>query len=1141
MALANVQYTANGATTVFVVSFGYLQQSHITVTVDDIVTTAYTFNGSGDIEFNVAPANGVIVFIVRDSDISQKLVEYADGSNLTEEDLNNGADQGIFLQQETRDQIDTINADNSAVVGRVDDNEAAIIVNAGDISTNTTNIGTNATNIGTNDTDIATNAADIATNVDAIVAANGTDIFTARIDEVGGLSAGDVVYINGATGSQMEASKAVNNDFEKIDAIAIAFEDGSDNSTIRFLHFGELSGLDTSSYSEGDTLYLDSTAGQLTNVHPTGIDAVMRVARVVRSHASQGIIFVHIVSQIASNNHDGIVRFSVTNQNAGTGASTTYTLINDAGHQSSISLTSSNFSGFAEFLSFYNLGYGGTNNVIDGNQDFAWYTDVGDTHDFSATEKMRLTAAGELQTLTQTINGTTTIDGVLDEDNMVSNSATKLVTQKSVKAYADTKVAGTGGTATGTSIVTPSRSDIKQDTKANLETYAVSATDGQLVFATDTGEVFKIFNNGLELLGGGGGGGGLDSFYTEDFETSVSASDFTQGNDATFDNGGSFNGVFTDTTSSNISGTKSIIYTQASGSLNDWFKSPVITVQKKQQGQTVGTTLYYTYDGDSDDIKFVAYDNTGSVVLSEASNLVKKSLGAQRFSVDFPVPTDSISVAWGFQVVTENIGAVLVVDDIEISTDPFVYKNMSNDTEWKLDGVVDIVATTTDPNKGTIVYDNTYSRRSGDSLDMNINYNQSTAGSNGSGTYFIKLPDNLVGDASKIQTSSSSIAGIVGHGILTGSGGIEFNIQLTLDSTDPTRLAMQIQGNSGSNIQYVYNPWSSTTFSLGNTTLKVSARITVPIEGWATESEQVIAYNSRNAENSVLRLNTANGHGSTNTKIRRFSSVTTDTGSAMTYTDSVSLGASVVINEAGMYFISYTDGRTNNVANVGISLDSSALTTNIESITDVDRLSSTGTVSTLVGVAQATIQLEVGAVIRPHTDGTTQHTSQSSFTITKIGVGDLLGVPVARTAYIKDVKASGSNGGTFTSGAWQTRDLNDLSGDTEFVSLSSNQFVLQPGKYITRSLAPAHNANIHKAKLRNITDSTDDIMGKVAHSASSSVATDSSVTGVIEILVPTTFEIQHRCAVTKATNGFGAAASFGVDEVYTTVEITKIS
>jgi len=126
MAFANVSYTANGAVQTFVVPFGYLQQSHVKVFLDDVQTILYTFNGSGDIVMDAIPADGVVVKIQRDSDITQKLVAFADGSNLTEEDLNDDASQGIYLQQETRDEIEIINALNQALIAELETSNTAI-------------------------------------------------------------------------------------------------------------------------------------------------------------------------------------------------------------------------------------------------------------------------------------------------------------------------------------------------------------------------------------------------------------------------------------------------------------------------------------------------------------------------------------------------------------------------------------------------------------------------------------------------------------------------------------------------------------------------------------------------------------------------------------------------------------------------------------------------------------------------------------------------------------------------------------------------------------------------------------------------------------------------------------------------------
>lgn len=53
---------------------------------------------------------------------------------------------------------------------------------------------------------------------------------------------------------------------------------------------------------------------------------------------------------------------------------------------------------------------------------------------------------------TLTLNATTAVNAILDEDNMVSNSATALATQQSIKAYVDTSVAGSSSVPTGTII-----------------------------------------------------------------------------------------------------------------------------------------------------------------------------------------------------------------------------------------------------------------------------------------------------------------------------------------------------------------------------------------------------------------------------------------------------------------------------------------------------------------------------------------------------------------------------------------------------------------------------------------------------------------------------------------------------------------
>ncbi len=136
-----------------------------------------------------------------------------------------------------------------------------------------------------------------------------------------------------------------------------------------------------------------------------------------------------------------------------------------------------------------------------------------------------------------------------------------------------------------------------------------------------------------------------------------------------------------------------------------------------------------------------------------------------------------------------------------------------------------------------------------------------------------------------------------------------------------------------------------------------------------------------------IRLNTGNGYGSTNNKIRRFSTTVVNTGTGVTYADSATLGASFTITEAGIYAIHYADCFSTG-SGFGLSLNSSQLTTSIASITTSDRLilgSTSGT--SAAAVASITLALSVGDIVRPHTAGDTESGAPDrvSFTIQRVG------------------------------------------------------------------------------------------------------------------------------------------------------------
>jgi len=142
-----------------------------------------------------------------------------------------------------------------------------------------------------------------------------------------------------------------------------------------------------------------------------------------------------------------------------------------------------------------------------------------------------------------------------------------------------------------------------------------------------------------------------------------------------------------------------------------------------------------------------------------------------------------------------------------------------------------------------------------------------------------------------------------------------------------------------------------------------------------------------------------------------------------------------------------------------------------------------------------------------------------------------------KVAYIKDVKTASTNGGTFTSGAWQKRDLNTTSGDTGIVSISSSQFTLQIGVYTIKATAPAFDVSRHMIRLYDTTSSTE-YLGTNEYAVSSTL-NRSSVDVKITVTEASVFEIQHRCQVTVSSNGLGVNNNFASNSIYTQVEITK--
>ena len=201
----------------------------------------------------------------------------------------------------------------------------------------------------------------------------------------------------------------------------------------------------------------------------------------------------------------------------------------------------------------------------------------------------------------------------------------------------------------------------------------------------------------------------------------------------------------------------------------------------------------------------------------------------------------------------------------------------------------------------------------------------------------------------------------------------------------------------------------------------------------------------------------------------------------------------------------------------------------------------TGTITLVVASGSGSITLPAATFSVARIDSAQQFDGIQTFTaapVFQVGIGTGLAY-----AYVKivDQKSSGTAGGTFTSGAWQTRTLNTKTDADSICTLSSNQFTLPAGTYRIHASAPSWACNETRAKLYNVTDSTDVLFGTSEQAkAIYEVTPRSEIVGQFTIAGSKTFEIQHRCATTANVYGFGIPTGFGDVEIYTQVEIWKV-
>ena len=259
-------------------------------------------------------------------------------------------------------------------------------------------------------------------------------------------------------------------------------------------------------------------------------------------------------------------------------------------------------------------------------------------------------------------------------------------------------------------------------------------------------------------------------------------------------------------------------------------------------------------------------------------------------------------------------------------------------------------------------------RRVGDTLLVR---GQFTGGSASASTASIDISGYKI-DTAKIGGSTSATRAIGTWIVKTGSSNIYSGDRAGIvffdgSDTDSVFFAYQVSGND---------------FTKNNASQLVSSghifefEFAIPVAGWTSVSTGTLT-----APRDYFNLDTGNGLGSTDTYTRRFTNTNASVGNGFTISDSSTLGTKVTIVTPGNWCFNYSDTRTSGTGVYGISVNDSALTTGIYSMTYAQGRRQTSTSSS----ANAPIHvgwcgyLNVGDVVRAKVNDTSSQ-STSAYT-----------------------------------------------------------------------------------------------------------------------------------------------------------------
>lgn len=151
-------------------------------------------------------------------------------------------------------------------------------------------------------------------------------------------------------------------------------------------------------------------------------------------------------------------------------------------------------------------------------------------------------------------------------------------------------------------------------------------------------------------------------------------------------------------------------------------------------------------------------------------------------------------------------------------------------------------------------------------------------------------------------------------------------------------------------------------------------------------------------------------------------------------------------------------------------------------------------------------------------------------------IKDLPFIPsVGYVFFIKHVVPSGTTASISGKGITVVA-LNTVEGDSQFVSLSSNQFTLQPGNYVVSGTTDMNSTGITNIYIRETAGGTKALLGESNISDYGSENIPFSIEGVLTVTTETTYEFVRNTSVAATI----PKTTFGVNEVYTSLTFIRL-